>query len=99
MATRHQQSGNKLHEARSSEPADQLEDQQGQLVSAREAALWLGVNPRTAQLRARRALKGGDSAVRPIAGAYCAPRWWWQKILAKPIKVGRPPKDDLMINR
>lgn len=63
------------------------------LLSAREAALWIGVNPRTAQLRARRALRSGDSAVRTIAGAYCAPSAWWQNTLAKPIKVGRPRKD------
>jgi hypothetical protein len=63
------------------------------LLSAREAALWLQVNPRTAQLRARRALRASDPAVRSIAGAYVAPDWWWQKILAKPIKVGRPRKE------
>jgi hypothetical protein len=64
------------------------------MLSAREAALWLQVNPRTAQLRARRAPVAGDPAVRTIAGAYCAPDWWWQKVLAKPIKVGRPRKDE-----
>jgi hypothetical protein len=64
------------------------------LLSAREAALWLQVNPRTAQLRARRALGSGDLEVHIIAGAYCAPNWWWQKLLAKPIKVGRPRKDN-----
>jgi hypothetical protein len=30
------------------------------LLSAREAALWLGVNPRTAQLWARRAQRAGS---------------------------------------
>jgi hypothetical protein len=60
------------------------------LLSAREAALWLQVNPRTAQVRARRALNSGVSEVRIIAGAYCAPGWWWQKTLARPIKVGKP---------
>jgi hypothetical protein len=62
------------------------------LLSAQEAALRLQVNPRGAQLRARRALRTGDSAVRTIAGAYVAPDWWWQKMLAKPITVGRPRK-------
>ena len=63
------------------------------LLSAREAALLLGVNPRTAQLRARRALLRGDPAVRVIAGAYCAPEAWWEKVLlSEPIKPGRPPK-------
>ena len=62
------------------------------LLSAREAALWLEVNPRTAQLRARRALRSGDPAVQTIAGAHCAPGWWWKQVLAKPIKVGRPRK-------
>jgi hypothetical protein len=60
------------------------------LLSAREAALWLEVNPCTAQLRAKRALRSGAPEVRTIAGAYCAPDWWWQQLLAKPIKVGRP---------
>jgi hypothetical protein len=63
------------------------------LLSAREAAIWLEVNPRTAQLRARRALESSDSVVQTIAGAYCAPGWWWQQILAKPINVGRPRKE------
>ena len=62
------------------------------LLSAREAALWLHVNPRTAQVRARRALRSREPEVRIIAGAYCAPGRWWQKLLAKPIKVGRPRK-------
>jgi hypothetical protein len=43
------------------------------LLSAREAALELGVVPRTAQLRARRAQRAGDLAVQTIAGAYVAP--------------------------
>jgi hypothetical protein len=44
-------------------------------------------------LSARKAaLRSGMSEVRIIAGAYCAPDWWWQKTLAKPIKVGRPRK-------
>ena len=60
------------------------------LYSAREAALLLGVNPRTAQLRARRALTRGDQWVRWIAGAYCAPEWWWRDLLAGPIEPGRP---------
>lgn len=64
------------------------------LMSAREAALWLDVNPRTAQVRAKRALLSGESAVRSIAGAYCAPDWWWERALAKPIKIGRPHKPD-----
>ncbi len=64
------------------------------LMSAREAALWLQVNPRTAQLRARRALRSGEPAVQTIAGAYCAPSWWWQALLAKPIKLGRPRKGE-----
>jgi hypothetical protein len=64
------------------------------LLSAREAALWLQVNPRTAQMRARRALKSGETAIRTIAGAYCAPSTWWKKTLVKPIKVGRPRKDE-----
>jgi len=63
------------------------------LLSAREAALWLEVNPRTAQLRARRALQSGDPEVLVIAGAYCAPGWWWQKVLAKPLTPGRPRKN------
>jgi hypothetical protein len=63
-----------------------------QLLSAREAALLLAVNPRTAQLRARRALRAGDPALRIIAGAYVAPAWWWQQTLAQPIKPGRPRK-------
>ncbi len=46
------------------------------LLSAREAALLLEATPRTAQLRARRALTSGDRAVQTIAGAYCAPAWW-----------------------
>jgi hypothetical protein len=66
-----------------------MRDLFGQLVVV-DAALQLQVNPRTAQLRARRALKSRDPAVRTIARAYVAPDWWWQKILAKPIKVGRP---------
>jgi hypothetical protein len=50
------------------------------LLSAREAALELGtVVPRTAQLRARRALVAGDPMVRMIAGAYCAPMTWWER--------------------
>jgi hypothetical protein len=60
------------------------------ILSAREAALMLGVNPRTAQLRARRALTRGDQWVRWIAGAYCAPLWWWKDLLAGPIEPGRP---------
>lgn len=60
------------------------------LFSAREAALLLGVNPRTAQLRARRALMRGDHWVRRIASAYCAPEWWWRDLLAGPIEPGRP---------
>jgi hypothetical protein len=28
------------------------------------------------------------------AGTYCAPGWWWQNALAKPIKVGRPRKNE-----
>jgi hypothetical protein len=64
------------------------------LLSAREAALWLQVNPKNAQLRARRALRAGDPAVRTVAGAYVAPDWWWQTTLAKPIKVGRPRKNE-----
>jgi hypothetical protein len=64
------------------------------LLSAREAALWLQVNLHTAQVRARRALRSGDPAVRTIAGAYVAPDWWWQKLLVKPIKVGRPRKGE-----
>jgi hypothetical protein len=61
--------------------------------------LLLGVNPRTAQLRARRALARGDQWVHWIAGAYCAPKWWWKDLLAGPIEPGRPrtrvnkPKD------
>jgi len=51
-------------------------------MSAREAALWLGMNPRTAQVRARRAIRSGDLLVRWIAGAYCAPGWWWKITLA-----------------
>jgi hypothetical protein len=51
------------------------------LLTAREAALWLQVNPRTAQLRAKRALTAGDQAVQTIAGAYVAPDWWWEKLL------------------
>jgi hypothetical protein len=43
------------------------------LLSAREAALLLSVNPTTAQLRAWRALRCGDPAVRTVAGAYVAP--------------------------
>jgi hypothetical protein len=64
--------------------------QDERLLSAREAALWLGVNPRTAQLRAGRALRAGVREVRTIAGAYWAPVWWWQQLLAQPIKPGRP---------
>ena len=64
------------------------------LLSAREAALKLAVNPRTAQLRARRALKAGDPAVRTIAGAYVVPAGWWQQLLKQPIKPGRPRKDE-----
>ena len=60
------------------------------ILSAREAALMLGVNPRTAQLRARRALNRGDQLVHWIAGAYCAPLWWWKELLAGPIEPGRP---------
>jgi hypothetical protein len=44
---------------------------------------------------ARRALQSGDPAVRTIAGAYVAPDWRWQRLLAKPILVGRPRKDEL----
>jgi hypothetical protein len=61
-----------------------------QLLSAREAAILLGANPRTAQLRAKRALVAGDPTVRMIAGAYCSSLAWWQKTLAQPIKPGRP---------
>jgi len=46
------------------------------LLSAREAALEVGTEPRTAQLRARRALVAGDPTVRMMAGAYCAPLAW-----------------------
>ena len=63
------------------------------LLSAREAALELGTEPRTAQLRARRALVAGDPVVRLIAGAYCAPMAWWEKtLLQQPIGRGRPLK-------
>lgn len=70
--------------------AAQLAQSTERLLSAREAAFWLQVNPRTAQVRARRALRSVVSEVRSIAGAYCAPGWWWQKTLARPIKVGKP---------
>jgi hypothetical protein len=72
-----------------SQPAPSTE----RLLSAREAALWLQVNPRTAQVRARRALRSGVPEVRSIAGASCAPGWWWENTLVKPIKIGRPRKD------
>jgi hypothetical protein len=29
-----------------------------------------------------------------LAGAYVAPRWWWQELLANPITIGRPRKDE-----
>jgi hypothetical protein len=59
-----------------------------QLLTAQAAALQLGVNPRTAQLRARRALVAGTSAVRCIAGAYVAPESWWVKsLIEQPIRL------------
>jgi hypothetical protein len=64
------------------------------LLSAREAALHLQVNPRTAQLRAKRALQDGDPLVHWIAGAYVAPLWWCKRLLKKPITPDRPRKDD-----
>jgi hypothetical protein len=70
--------------------AANLSDSFDKLLSAREAALLLGVNPRTAQLRARRALARGDQWVHWIAGAYCAPTWWWRDLLSGPIEPGRP---------
>jgi hypothetical protein len=70
-----------------------------QLLSARAAALWLDVNPRTAQLRASRALRSGDRLVQTIAGAYCAPRWWRKLALAKPIKPGRPSNGKVSTRR
>lgn len=72
-----------------------VHEHEERLLSAREAALWLEANPRTAQLRARRALLSGEPAVQTIAGAYCAPAWWWKTTLAKPIKVGRPGTRDI----
>jgi hypothetical protein len=51
------------------------------------------VNPRTAQLRARRALRAGDPLVQMIAGAYVAPLGWWKRLLKQPITPGRPRKD------
>ena len=70
-----------------------MPDQEEQLLSAREAALRLGVQPRTAQKRARRARRGGDQTVRWIAGAYVAPASWWQELLCtEPITPGRPRK-------
>jgi mannose-6-phosphate isomerase-like protein (cupin superfamily) len=90
MATRHQQAGDQPGLISVEKPAPDPQDQQGRILSARQAALWLRVNLRTAQLRDRRALRGGDPLVRPIAGTYCALGEWWQKILAKPIAVGRP---------
>lgn len=75
MAPLYQHTGGRSHLAAFSELAHQPQDQQDRLLSARGAALWLNVNPRTAQLRARRALRAGDPIVRPIAGAYCAPEW------------------------
>jgi hypothetical protein len=94
-ATRDQMS--KLHQQNSLPGPLQAEHAAGadeHLLSAREAALGLDVNPRTAQLRARRALVAGDRQVRTIAGTYCAPLWWWQRLLAKPIHAGRPQKTD-----
>ena len=76
-------------------PAAQSTHLDDKIISAREAALWLDVNPRTAQLRAGRALRSGERTVRTIAGAYCAPGWWWQKVLAKPIRPGRPRQKDV----
>jgi hypothetical protein len=55
------------------------------LLSVREAALSLAVNPSTAQLRARQRLRAGYPAVRIIAGAYVAPLGWWQELLKHPI--------------
>jgi hypothetical protein len=49
-----------------------------QLLSARPVALQLGVNERTAQLRAKRAILTGQSTVRVIAGAYVAPLAQWE---------------------
>jgi hypothetical protein len=75
------------------QPQPRLPPSPDQLLSARAAALQLHVNPRTAQLRARRALRAGDPLMQMIAGAYVAPLWWWQLLLAKPMKVGRPRTD------
>jgi hypothetical protein len=66
-----------------------------QLLSARAAAIRLGVNPRTAQKRAQRAMVAGAPEVQTIAGAYCAPEAWWVKLLTeRPIRPGRPLLDD-----
>jgi hypothetical protein len=78
-----------LLSANSANPTS-VDESAEKLYSAREAALLLGVNPRTAQLRARRALSRGDRFVRWIASAYCAPEWWWRDLLAGPIEPGRP---------
>jgi len=92
------QSSRATHATHAADPAN-VSETFDRLVSAREAALLLGVNPRTAQLRARRALARGDQWVHWIAGAYCAPMGWWKDLLAGPIEPGRPrsrvnrPKD------
>jgi hypothetical protein len=80
------------HTTERPEVKHQQPPQNVRLLIAREAALWLEVNPRTSQLWARRALKSGDPVVQIVAGAYCAPDWWWKMTLAKPIKPGRPRK-------
>lgn len=69
------------------------------LWSAREAALRLGVNPRTAQLRAGRAYKHGDKGVMWLAGAYCAPESWWRELFAGPVRPGRPPTKRVHVDR
>jgi hypothetical protein len=61
------------------------------LLSARAAAQRLGVNPRTVQKRAARAMVAGPLEVQTIAGSYVAPLSWWVELLtAEPIRRGRP---------